>query len=297
MPALQMACKVRVLLLIAFAFFFHIVSAQIQSYAVPTDISGLSTAAASTVSTSSSVVGANTKTTGDESSPTVSTSTSSQTTSADLNTFYCQKTRDQLVHCLTPSELLQADLAALCPSGNCLEDCQTDRVYEVIPKGVNVAYDQYGTINSTRTEVTLFGLCVDIANVTRALAHGSVPVEQAQQLKPYFPDNDAGLTKVADNITQCLPASCAMSRDSSTCAPWCRESDLLLADGNTNLTGVAVCLEWLCEESCGIPYANQDVVGIGVSEKASEHVVDTADHSSEHFVDRMLIKYRSPSRT
>jgi hypothetical protein len=242
------------MLILAIVIYSSVATAQLSTYEIPSDISGLSTVTSTATSTTTS-----------DNATTGTSTTTTPIATLDLSTFYCQKTRDPQVHCLTPSQLLEADLAALCPSGNCLKDCQTERVFEVLPEGVTVPYDQYGSINSTRTEVTLFGICVDIANVTNALASGSVPVEQAQKLQPYFPDTKAGLTKIADNITQCLPASCAKSRDSSTCAPWCRETDLLLADGTTNLTGVATCLEWLCEESCGLPYANQDVVGIGVS--------------------------------
>jgi hypothetical protein len=259
-----MAGSLGLSLIYAVTVFSSIVIAQLSSYAIPTDISGLSTVAAST-STTRSISSSSISTSSDGDTGTSTSTSPSQQTTVDLSTFYCQKTRDPQVHCLTPSQLPEADLAALCPSGNCLKDCQTQRVFEVLPEGVNIAYDQYGTLDSTRAEITLFGICVDIANVTRALTSGDIPAEQAQQLKPYFPNNASGLTKIADNITQCLPASCAKSRDSSTCAPWCRESDLLLVDGTTNLTGVATCLEWLCEESCGLPYANQDVVGIGVS--------------------------------
>lgn len=263
-PSFSMAGSFGLSLIYAITVFPSVVTAQLSSYAIPTDISGLSTVAAST-STISSITTSSISTSSDGDTGTSTSTGPSEQTTVDLSTFYCQKTRDPQVHCFTPSQLLEADLAALCPSGNCSKDCQTQRVFEVLPEGVNVAYGEYGTLNSTRAEITLFGICVDIANVTRALKSGGVPAEQAEQLKPYFPKNDLGLTKIAENITQCLPASCAKSRDSSTCAPWCRESDLMLADGTTNLAGVATCLEWLCEESCGLPYANQDVVGIGVS--------------------------------
>lgn len=248
-----MAGVSRIVLILALAISLSVPTAQLSSYEIPTDISGLITSTATTSTTTSNNVNTGTLT------------SSLPATTLDLSIFYCQKTRDPQVHCLTPSQLLEAELAALCPSGNCLKDCQTDRVFEVLPEGATIPYNQYGVINSTRSEVTLFGICVDIANVTKALASGGVPIEQAQKLQAYFPDTNDGLTKITDNITHCLPASCAKSRDSSTCAPWCRESDLLLADGTINLTGVATCLEWLCEESCGLPYANQDVVGIGVS--------------------------------
>lgn len=189
-------------------------------------------------------------------------------TFATLDQFYCQNTRDDKLSCLSLSQFVTANFDQLCPSGSCLEACEdTERLYGVIPPGMQVQADNFGLPTRIPDMITLYGICLGYANVTRALNGGFVPQKEAGVLRPLFPSNaEDDLHRVSNGASQCLSETCEKSANRSGCAWDCSPAQLLLNSTTPRLSGPYQCLKTICKGSAGLPFANQDVVGVGVGE-------------------------------
>ena len=190
------------------------------------------------------------------------------TTSYTPDQFYCQNTREASIRCLSLSQFADSPFGKLCPSGSCLSDCQDlERLYQVTPSGVLVQSTSYGSVNDSVSDmVTLYGLCLSYSNISRALEGGKFPADQDTLLRPFFPSTtERELQIVTNSVTNCLSETCASAVHSESCAWECSPAQLLI-DGTTPLlTGGLTCLQLLCQGGNGLPFGNQDVVGIGVS--------------------------------
>ena len=196
----------------------------------------------------------------------ISVSTPLANASATLDQFYCQNTRDDKISCLSLSQFATINFDQLCPSRNCLEACgDLERLYGVIPPGIQVQADSFGLPTRISDMITLYGICLGYANVSRALEGGFVPQKEAGMLRPLFPSNaEDDLQKVSNGASQCLMETCTKSANRSGCAWDCSPAQLLLNSTTPSLSGAYQCLKTICKDSAGLPFANQDVVGVGV---------------------------------
>lgn len=188
--------------------------------------------------------------------------------SATLDQFYCQNTRDNQLSCLSISQFATSNFDQLCPSGSCLDACQDlERLYAVIPPGMQVQADNYGLPTRIPDMITLYGICLGYANITRALhgAQGFVPPKEAAVLNPLFPPStEDDLHRVGNGASRCLSETCEKSTNGSRCAWDCSPSQLLLNSTTPRLSGPYQCLDAICQGGVGLPFGNQDVVGVGV---------------------------------
>ena len=188
-------------------------------------------------------------------------------TSTVANQFYCDLTRNHSSpSCLSLSQFGSSPLDQLCPTQNCLEACQDlERLYEVVPSGLQVPAGKYGFADNASEFVTLYGLCAGYPTISQVLNDDTLPADQVDLVKPYFPSTaKSDLQSLANAVTQCLSDTCAKAVDSSNCTAKCSPAQLLLNSTTPSLAGAQACFEQLCHSSLGLPFGNQDVVGPGV---------------------------------
>lgn len=191
------------------------------------------------------------------------------------NQFYCDFTRNQSSpSCISLSQFGSSPLDQLCPTKNCLEACQDiERLYQVVPSGVQVPSILYGSAKNASEFVTLYGLCAGYSNSSHVLNDDTLPVDQVNLVKPYFPSAaESDLQNLTNGVTQCLSDTCAKAVGSSKCTVKCSPAQLLLNSTTPNLAGAQACFEELCHSSSGLPFGNQDVVGPGVSHKSTRSI-------------------------
>lgn len=158
---------------------------------------------------------------------------------------------------------LDAGFDNICPSKNCLDDCKNLTQVFLASSGML----NYNTATDAKdVPVSLFGICSNLANVT-ALVEDS----DNATLKSYFTnpstglgaDDDIGL--ITSNLTMCLVDTCDTTRNPSECRQVCRPEHLLQSQDTLSISpGIYQCAHQLCQSTCGLPYADQDVFGIGV---------------------------------
>lgn len=182
--------------------------------------------------------------------------------------FYCDSTwNNSSPSCISLSQFGSSPLDQLCPTKNCLEACQDlERLYQVIPSGLQVQSGKDRSAHNVSEFVTLYGLCAGYSNISRAFNDDTLPADQTDMLKPYFSSTAEGdLQNMTNVVTQCLTDTCERAVDSSNCSAKCSPAQLLLNSTMPNLAGAQACFEQLCHSTSGLPFGNQDVMGPGVS--------------------------------
>lgn len=192
-----------------------------------------------------------------------STSTCTSTSPATTNThrFTFLQLHAKVPTQFTEEHFLRANFSQICHSQNCFTDCNNlTQVFTATPEALGNSTG----IAVSDLPVTLFGVCSNLANATASVEDSDDPV-----LKSYFqspsadPDNDIGL--ITSNLTMCLVDTCDNTRNSLECN-YCRPDYLLESQKTLAIyPGVSNCTYQLCQSTCGLPYADQDVFGIGVS--------------------------------
>ncbi|KAG8156496.1 hypothetical protein KVR01_013600 [Diaporthe batatas] len=112
--------------------------------------------------------------------------------------------------------------------------------------------------------VTLFGICSNLANATESATRNS-----DERTASFFPRTVAQLSNDGDllaaNLTTCLATTCEMTRRPSECFDYCGPENLLKSPTEFDFSaGLFTCAQKLCSNTCGLPFANQDVFGSGV---------------------------------
>lgn len=174
-------------------------------------------------------------------------------------------------------EFLSAPLHEICPSGNCIKDCQSmSRVFDALPSGIKADPKTYGRPNGSY-KITLFGICSNLEQATVVIPYN----KQSKALAPFFnisgniglqpssPRSD--VIMATTKIASCFASTCDLTRESDKCKEACAIDNFLATPSRFNFnlnnsnTGSLACISRLCGNTCGLPYANTDVLGIGVS--------------------------------
>jgi hypothetical protein len=152
----------------------------------------------------------------------------------------------------------------LCPSGDCWTDCQDlKRLYAPLPGSITVANE---TSYGTPPNITLWSLCAALPNITQSLLDGVAPEAEASKFQSYFANNTLdNLRGVVAATTQCWTETCGRARHPEDCTPRCAAVNLLESRTVTQLAGTRECIHSLRLNITGLPFGNQDIVGIGVS--------------------------------
>ena len=229
------------------------------SDATPTTTSIETTSTTDTIATSSAT---------DSTAPTTTASRSSSGTSdippdPTTSVSYAQILSPGTVADIPWNNFANADFDTLCPSRDCVQDCQNyTRLFEEVPYLITDSFEVYGkSINGQPPNTTLFGVCSNLGNIYDGIAAGITP----QSTESYFPlsrQEDTG--QVSSSLVSCLASTCDASREPQNCASACNMTVLYPSGASTNLTAVTGCLSLICGNTCGLPYADQDVLGVGV---------------------------------
>ena len=113
-----------------------------------------------------------------------------------------------------------------------------------------------------------FQTCANVPTMAKFADQDALSDKIASLVGRHIPLNvpDANLSKVTTVVTECLTQTCKASRNHGACAVPCSPVKMLTSSTTPNLGGVNECLNTLCTGGYGsLPYANPDVVGIGVS--------------------------------
>ncbi|KAI9674744.1 MAG: hypothetical protein M1817_001648 [Caeruleum heppii] len=179
------------------------------------------------------------------------------------NQFFCQQTKFD-VRCLSSAQFAAQPFDQLCPSGDCWTDCQDlERLYAPLPEGITFANQtEYGTPPT----VTLWPLCAGLANITRSLQEEVAPPADVARFERYFSNvTSQNVKNVATAATQCWTDTCASSREPDRCVAPCAAANLLETRSEPQLAGTRECIQTMCLDILGLPFGNQDIVGIGVT--------------------------------
>lgn len=112
-----------------------------------------------------------------------------------------------------------------------------------------------------------FSTCVNVPNMARYLDQNALEPNISSQVGAYVSNNASieDLKHVTAAVTDCLTATCRNARDKSKCKYTCSGVNLLINSTTPNITGIDECLGTLCQGGYkSLPYADPDVVGIGV---------------------------------
>ncbi|KIX04569.1 uncharacterized protein Z518_05439 [Rhinocladiella mackenziei CBS 650.93] len=198
-------------------------------------------------------------------SPENSTSTTSSQFSSTptVSAEYNQILNPGIVANIQWNTFATSDFDVLCPSHDCVKDCQNyTRLFEEVPYLITESLETYGkSVDGQAPNITLFGVCSNLANVYAGIASDTEAVSK-QSYFPLSSQEDVG--PVSMTLASCLASTCDYSRESQNCISACNLDVLYSGGSATNLTAVTGCLSLICGNTCGLPYANQDVMGVGV---------------------------------
>lgn len=144
---------------------------------------------------------------------------------------------------------------SLCqPSGNCATEClNTTRLYTGAIDDV-VEYNNYN--------FTFFEICSNLGELS--LYNNTATGNPAEK----------DLLRISANLGSCLPSSCETSRKPQDCNPACALDKIfdgtVAGHSSANVWG---CMVMLCANTCGLPYMDSDVMGVGVSANNSSFPV------------------------
>lgn len=197
------------------------------------------------------------------------TSSSGPISSPDSSFAYVQIYDSSSFVVFPEGNLANASFDKLCPSGNCINDCQNlSRLFQAVPDGITKSAQEYGRPwSSDLPDVTFFGVCSNLANLSSiANSKQESPLSAVES----FFTNPSGESKIIDgasSIATCFSDTCNKTRHPDTCFPMCTRETLLSNAKTLDIkTGISSCLSILCDNTCGLPYANQDVFGVGVGQ-------------------------------
>lgn len=170
---------------------------------------------------------------------------------------------------ISNDDFFSAPLDQFCPSGDCMKDCQDmERVFSALPSGVKADALTYGRPNSN-TSVSLFGICTNLDHVTTVLP----TYKKMDKVGSFFNVTKGArpnITRTTAKIASCYASTCDLTREPDKCKEACAMDNFLAGPDRLNFnlqnnnTGAMACISRLCDNTCGLPYANQDVLGIGV---------------------------------
>lgn len=145
-----------------------------------------------------------------------------------------------------------------CPTKNCIADC-SNASWLFSPQQGALGFGPFRR----------YWACASAPGAAQYLEGGLLEDRWAQIQKAYFPTNSLGqknLKAATGTVTQCLADTCLKARDSERCRDACAPINLILNNTVPDIRGVNSCLYELCGAQVGsIPYASEDVVGIGVN--------------------------------
>ena len=152
-----------------------------------------------------------------------------------------------------------------CHTGDCLSECNTATIYSSHVQ--NDLYDGTG-----KAPIRRYLTCANVPNMAGYLRQGVLEPSIQSEVEQYISKNATNeqLQSVTYAVTECLTATCRHARLPKTCQTQCSAVNLLTNSTTPNVEGLNLCLNKLCTgQYNSLPFADADVVGIGVSSPLS----------------------------
>ena len=185
--------------------------------------------------------------------------------------FYCKWSQipEEDIECCSlssnssiyPCSLLTPE-KSWCLTGDCIQDCQNLTSLYYLPANFEGA--------GYTTAEDLYNDCLNLPTVYGYFKQGLLPANYTDSISRYFPPtiSDTDLQGITSSVTHCLITTCDNARDHGACNSLCPPVQLLINSTTPSFDGVSNCLQTLCNGIGsgfdGLPYANSDIVGIGV---------------------------------
>lgn len=153
-----------------------------------------------------------------------------------------------------------------CPSQDCTADCANlTQLYSS-----TLQEDLGGDGSGPRTR---FAACANVPSVARAASDRLLSANISAIAERYISPSAGAeeLRKTTAAVTECLSSTCGNARRRDLCFDdYCSPTRLLINNKSPNITAVNNCLSKLCSMGNfnALPYADADVVGIGVRDLA-----------------------------
>lgn len=149
-----------------------------------------------------------------------------------------------------------------CLYGNCLADCQkTVNIYQ------SIIQDE-PTRGNGRGPIRRFQTCANVPAMAGYLSQHALEQNITASIGRHIPNTgtEDDKKKVTHAVTECLTQTCRNARSRTACGEPCSAVNLLVNSTTPNLQGINNCLMSLCTTGYdALPYADADVVGVGVS--------------------------------
>lgn len=149
-----------------------------------------------------------------------------------------------------------------CLAGNCIRGCQKDaNIYKSLVQDGYLGADGRGPIRR-------FQICSNVPAMAGYLSHQALEQDIASSIANNISSNATGdeMSNVTSAITDCLTQTCWHARRQRGCSEPCSAVNMLVNSTIPNVQGINDCLLSLCSTGYdALPYADADVVGIGVS--------------------------------
>jgi len=148
-----------------------------------------------------------------------------------------------------------------CQSDHCVADCQNARILysSLVQTNLN---------GSGQVPIARYAACVNVPAIFRSLSQGALTPNFSSAAQQYVSTNitENSLQNITSTVTDCLSSTCRNSRNSDLCYDnYCSPVKLLANSTTPNITAINGCLNQLCYSGfSALPYADADVVGIGV---------------------------------
>lgn len=148
-----------------------------------------------------------------------------------------------------------------CDDRDCVSQCQnTTSLF------MSASQDDVITGNGL-APIQRFRTCVNVPTMAGFASHGVLSDEIAVLVNRHIASDvpPAGLENVTNAVTECLTQTCKASRRRRLCSRDCSAVNMLRNSTTPDIRGVNQCLNVLCTGGYhSLPYADADVVGIGV---------------------------------
>jgi hypothetical protein len=150
----------------------------------------------------------------------------------------------------------------VCLSGDCISDCRNVSLL------YSSAIQDLAYFGNGQASIRRYEACANVPAMAGYLSAGILSPFISSSISPYISQNASndGLKSVTLAVTECLTSTCSNARNRGRCKEQCSAVNLLINSTTPNVEGLNACLHNLCTGGYkSLPYADADVIGIGVS--------------------------------
>jgi hypothetical protein len=148
-----------------------------------------------------------------------------------------------------------------CLTNNCINKCtDLSQLY-----GSRL---QHNLTGNGEIPIAQYMACANLPSIASYANQGVLSPSITKSIQPYILPNTADniLQTITEVVTDCVSSTCRRSRNSSFCyLDYCSPVKLLRNNTSPDIEAINTCLDTMCSQPMrSLPYADADVIGIGV---------------------------------